>query len=118
MEKSTQKGSTQLPASIKDARVQTIESGSLKFSLDLASGDAVYQAAKKWAETDSNLLAVGLRGGGGGQIALDFRYDLAGKSKPTLKNTLGEIYKDFFDKELGKGALMGWDYADATAIVK
>ncbi len=103
----------------EEAKDSTMQSGSLKFDLDYVSTKQVYEAAQKWAESDSNLLLVSVRGGGSNQAAVDFRYlapELAeGLSGGTL---LHSKFKPFFEKVLGGDYIKGWDYANPTYIIK
>lgn len=98
---------------------QDIESGTLKFSRNFVSTFQLFTAAKKWVETDDRVLSAAIRPGGSNQNALDFRYNTEGLQDSKKKgSSLHEIFKPFFEQELGDDYLIGWDFGSETVIIK
>lgn len=108
-----------LQKSFEDATQDELLSGCIKFSTDYVSKAQLYAAAVEWAESDERVKALGIRGGGGGTHALDFRYDASGLDEKTQKGgSLEKIFKKFFSEKLGGDYLKGWDYSIPTVIIK
>lgn len=101
------------------AKVEDLESGSLKFSSDYVSRKQLFEAVSKWAESDVRVLRASIRPGGNSQYALDFSYDTADVPESDKRGaTLHKIFKPTFEKLLGGDYMVGWDYGSATYIVK
>lgn len=91
--------------------------GNLKFSSDYVSYFELFRAVSKWIEADKNVLSATVRGGGG-QVALDFKYDLSKVSKKEADSSLHTIIKPAFKELLGDDYLVGWDYSTSGIVVK
>lgn len=103
----------------KDKRQKDLQSGCLKFSTDYVSTQQLFEAAEKWAESDKNVLALAMRQGGHGQIALDFKYDTTDADDDSKRGrSLDMIFKAFFTEYFGNDYMVGWDFSSPTTIVK
>ncbi len=101
----------------RESKMDNTISGAIKFSLDYASKQQIFAAAQKWIESDPNILMAVMRGGGGDQEAIDFRYKGEDSSDGFPKSFINGV-KDFFSKEVGYDCVVGWDCSSDAYLIK
>ena len=93
--------------------------GTFKFSTEFISIFDLYSASEKFVKENKELEALSLRPSGQNLLAMDIRYNPKNyKPEEAYHIFTHEIFKSFFEKELGGDYVIWWELHDTAYVVK
>lgn len=93
--------------------------GTFKFSTEFVSIFDLYSAAEKFSEENREVEMLSIRSSGQNMLAVDIRFNPKDYPKESAYHTFThEIFKPFFEEELGGDYVDWWELHDTAYIIK